>query len=497
MSVVDLRTIADWDVPTLRRAVARLDAAGDGLPGWRVLLDEAVQQLASGRVWSGPGGQAAAAGLAEVAGAAAVAATGLAGSLWDLDRLVAQAAAAQEAAEGAVALAPLAGEDPGVALPSHGRVTITDAQLAAVADRYEALSAAALQHAEQAADAAAEAAAGVPEGRHLAPSSPSWGAPPGGPLPIDLHVPPVPTGAAPDAAAAWWAGLSATGQMAVLARAPGALGALAGVPAWARDRANRALLSGALSRGPAAARETAAVVAAQVAAQEARGHVVQVLELDLDEGLAGVALGDLDTAHAVGVLVPGTANTVDDDLDALLTDAAAVAAATVAAALGAAVATVAWLGYRTPPSVPAAASSARARVGGRALDTMLDGLAAARTAARNPAARVVVMGHSYGAVVVDEAVDAPGRMAADAVAVLGDPGMDGPGWSLEVDEAYRARAPLDPIRLVPDAVHGSSLGSDQHGYTSLPTDLTMGHSDYYDPDHPTVGALGHLLAEQR
>jgi hypothetical protein len=308
-------------------------------------------------------------------------------------------------------------------------------------------------------------------------------------------VPTVPTGAAPDAAAAWWSGLSAAGQMAVIARAPEALGALAGVPAWARDRANRAVLSHALSRDSGVARETAAAVAAQVAAQEARGHVVQVLELDLDEGLAAVALGDLDTADAVGVLVPGTGNTVSDDLDALLADADTVAAAAVAAAPDAAVATVAWLGYRTPPTVPAAATSARARVGGRALDTMLDGLAAARTAACHPAARVVVVGHSYGAVVIDEAVDAPGRMAADAVVVMGDPGMDGPGWSLEVDEAYRALARLDPIRLTPDAVHGTSLGSDRAGYTPLPTDLTMLHSDYYDPDHPTVGALGRVLVE--
>jgi hypothetical protein len=221
-----------------------------------------------------------------------------------------------------------------------------------------------------------------------------------------------------------------------------------------------------------------------------------VLELDLEEGLAAVALGDLDTAGAVGVLVPGTGNTVTDDLDGLLTDAAAVGAKGVAASPGTTVATVAWLGYRTPPSVPAAAGSARARVGGLALDATLDGLAAARTATGTPPARVVVMGHSYGAVVVDEAVRAPGPMAADAVVVMGDPGMDGPGWTLEVDEAYRALAPLDPIRWTPDLVHGTSLGTDRYGYAPLPTDLDMGHSDYYDPDHPTAAALGRVLVDE-
>ncbi len=496
MSAVDVREIARWDVTGLRRAVAGLDAAGDGLPGWRAMLEEATQQLAAGGLWSGPGGRAAAAGLAEVAGAAAVAHAGLAGSLWDLDRLVVQAAAAQDAAEQAMALAPFVGADAAGGMTGHPRGTVTDAQRAAFAERYETLTDTALRHAAQAADAAADATAAVPVAGHLAPLATGRGVPLAGPSAAHPDVPRVPTDAAPDAAAAWWSGLSAAGQMAVIARAPRALGALPGVPAWARDRANRALLSCALSRGDGAARETAAVVATQVAAREATGQVVQVLELDLDEGLAAVALGDLDTADATGVLVPGTGNTVADDLDALLTDAAAVgAAAEAAAAPGAAVATVAWLGYRTPPSVPAAGSSDRARTGGRSLDTTLDGLAAARTATGTPRARVLVVGHSYGAVVIDEAADAPGRLAADAVAVLGDPGMDGPGWTLEVDEAYRALAAWDPIRLTPDLVHGSSWGTDDQGYEELPTELGMFHSDYYDPDHPTVAALGRLLVE--
>lgn len=496
MSAVDVREIARWDVTALRRAVAGLDAAGDGLPGWRALLEEATQRLAAGGLWSGPGGRAAAAGLAEVAGVAAVAHAGLAGSLWDLGRLVVQAAAAQEAAEQAVALAPFADAEATGGMTAHPRGTVTDAQRASSAARYETLTDIALRHAAQAADAAADATAAVPVAGHLAPLATGRGVPVAGPVPGHVDVPRVPTGAAPDAAAAWWSGLSAAGQMAVIARAPRALGALPGVPAWARDRANRALLSRALSRGDGAARGAAAVVATQVAAREATGQAVQVLELDLDEGLAAVALGDLDTADSIGVLVPGTGTTVADDLDAVLADAATVgAAAEAAAAPGAAVATVAWLGYRTPPSVPAAASSDRARTGGRALDTTLDGLAAARAASRTPRARVLVVGHSYGAVVIDEAADAPGRLAADAVAVLGDPGMDGPGWTLEVDEAHRALAPLDLIRWTPDPVHGASLGTDELGYAPLPTDPGMSHSDYYDPHYPTVAALGRLLVE--
>jgi alpha/beta hydrolase family protein len=478
VTTVDVETIAGWDVPLARQAVARVDEAGNGLPGWRVRLDEAAQQLSAGGLWSGPGGVAAAGGLAELVGAATTAMARLGSSVWDLERLVVEAGWARDAADQAVGMAP--------------QVTVAPDPGAVIADRVRALTDTAQQHAAQAAQAAADAVASVPtELRSVSP--PTAGSAVPADLAAGVGVPIPPAGQGPEAAARWWSGLTAVQQLLVVSRTPGALGGLAGVPARARDRANRLVIARELSRGTGTARETAAAVAAQVTAREADGQVVQVLELDLDEGLAAVALGDLDTAASVGVLVPGTGNTVADDLDAVLDSAEAVGAAAAAAAPGTAVATVAWMSYRTPPSLPAAALSGRAQVGGRALDATLDGMAAARARQGGPPPRVVTVGHSYGAVVVDAADDAPGPMATDAVIVLGDPGMDGPGWSLEAEEAYRGRALFDPIRCTPDEVHGPS--DDLTGYTSLPTDLTMGHSDYYDADHPTVWAVGRVLVD--
>ncbi|PZA18801.1 alpha/beta hydrolase, partial [Modestobacter versicolor] len=150
-------------------------------------------------------------------------------------------------------------------------------------------------------------------------------------------------------AATWWAGLTAAEQLAEIAARPARVGALDGLPAWARDQANRLVLAAAVAGAVHGERRVVAeVVAAQLTAHEAAGRPVQLLQFDPAADLVAVALGDLDTAAAVGVLVPGINTTPGDDLPGLLGDAAAVGRAAQAAAPGLAVATVAWLGYRPP-----------------------------------------------------------------------------------------------------------------------------------------------------
>src|SRR5205823_2371198 len=103
-------------------------------------------------------------------------------------------------------------------------------------------------------------------------------------------------------------------------------------------------------------------------------------------------------------------------------------------------------GYRTP-GVVGAVSLAAARRGGPALDRALDGLAAARAVPGAPVRpRVTVVAHSYGTVVTGQAARAPGRLAADAVVLLGSPGTSaGRADRLEAEEVYGAWSPADPI----------------------------------------------------
>jgi hypothetical protein len=238
----------------------------------------------------------------------------------------------------------------------------------------------------------------------------------------------------------------------------------------------------------------AAAVAGTLAAEAASGRSAQLYEFVPRLGLVAVAVGDLDTADDVGVLVPGIFTTADDDLDALVDDAADVAdAARTAAVATASVATVAWLGYRTPHSLFEAASRSDARIGGRTLAGALDGLAAARAAGGAPEARTTVLAHSYGTVVVDEAADRPGRLAADAVVLMGSPGMEPDGAAgLESPEVYDAAGWADPVAGL--RWFGEGPWEAGYGATPLPTDHDTGHSDYYDPGHSTLAALGAVVA---
>ena len=78
----------------------------------------------------------------------------------------------------------------------------------------------------------------------------------------------------------------------------------------------------------------------------------------------------------------------------------------------------------------------------------LDGLRAARGAVASSGARTTVVAHSYGTWVVDEAADEPGRLAADAVVLLGSPGMDGAAADLETPSVFDATTPADPISMM-------------------------------------------------
>ena len=129
----------------------------------------------------------------------------------------------------------------------------------------------------------------------------------------------------------------------------------------------------------------------------------------------------------------------------------------------------------------------------RLLAAAVDGLRAARGAVASPDARTTVVAHSYGTWVVDEAADEPGSLAADAVVLLGSPGMDGAAADLETPSVFDAATPADPISW---ATWFGSRHTWEEGYgaTGLPIETSTGHSEYFDPDHPTLAAMGEVVA---
>lgn len=501
-----LTELAGWDVPQLRGCVGTLGLVADRLLPWRSRLDALGRELGAAECWSGPAGAVAASALVELSTVASGLSGALAASAADLDGLVAAAAEAQERAATALAVAGSAGlrlDERGTAagvpaapLPVMAADQVADVTAArAAAAVAEATAAGALVAAARAA-AHAAAAAGPLAGLGVLDAGP-----------VDLTdlavrlpapVPSLPSGGGPRSVAAWWSGLTAGQQLAAIDTWPGAVGALDGLPAWARDRANRLDLAAALRHlSPGSARhDMARAVESALAEVTDAGQVAQLLQFDPAEGLVAISRGDLDTADAVGVLVPGINTSPISDLGGLVADAADVAAAAVAAAPGLAVATVAWLGYRTPIGREAVELRA-ARTGGPALDRALDGLAAARTAPGAPAPpRVTVLGHSYGTVVTGQAARAPGRLAADAVVLLGSPGTSvGRADRLEAPEVHGAWSVADPIST--SGFYGASPSGLFFGDVPLPTELTQGHTDYYDADRPTLAALGEVVAGTR
>ncbi|MFI1800726.1 alpha/beta hydrolase [Streptomyces sp. NPDC020379] len=128
-----------------------------------------------------------------------------------------------------------------------------------------------------------------------------------------------------------------------------------------------------------------------------------------DGGRAAEVFGDLARADRVAVLVPGS----DTSLDTY--ERFRAGATALRQELGARVAVVAWLGYKTPGTIstevltPGRADSAASEL--RAFVRQLGEL--------KPAARISLLCHSYGSVVCGRA--APGLDVADIV-LFGSPG---------------------------------------------------------------------------
>ncbi|MCW2677181.1 MAG: uncharacterized protein JWR70_2221 [Modestobacter sp.] len=510
-----LAELAGWDVPLLRGAVGTLGLVAERLLPWRVRLDVVGRQLGRAECWSGPAGTAAAAALEELSTVTMGVGAALDGAHRSLAALVTDAAEAQQLAAAASSVAVAGGvpldaagqprpdpRQPTAAMAPDHRADLADrqfaaARVAALAEEAQAAAARVLATAHAAQEPIGRlgdiAVPGVADFGELAARLAPVG--PVGPV----GPPQPPAGRAPGEVATWWAGLSVHQQRAAVATHPAEVGGLDGLPGWARDLANRRLLDRAVRDLPRGGAEhaMAVAVAAEIGRRQDDGQPVQLLQFDPLGDLVALSLGDVDTAAAIAVLIPGILTSPADDLAALTADARDVAAAASAAAPGLSVAAVAWLGYRTPRSVFAAPSSQLAQRGGPALDRALDGLAATRAApGAPPTPRTTVLAHSYGALVAGRAAQATGRLAADALVLLGSPGTEAlTARSLEAPEVYGAWTPADPVSVCD--WFGPSPADPWFGDFELPTDLTQGHTQYYDADRPTLAAMGEVVAGTR
>ncbi|MEH0846399.1 alpha/beta hydrolase, partial [Micromonospora sp. CPCC 205711] len=357
-------------------------------------------------------------------------------------------------------------------------------------------------------------------------------------------APPPPGRPAPGApaaeVAAWWAGLTRAQRRWLVAHEPGLVGRLDGLPAAARDQANRLTL--AARRGVLLAQRR------RLAARFPRGPVEQAGLARLDRSLAGVdalaersaaagpprayllkvdpagdgravvALGNPDRAGQVLTYVPGMTSDLAD-APGELGRAGRVLGRCAALAPGTEAAAVLWLDYDAPDFVHEAAWPAQARDAGPALHRFQEGLRAAHEGA---SARQTVLGHSYGSVVVGAAARDHG-LDADALVFVGSPGVGverAEALRLPPERVWASTAPDDVIRLVrppaelagraalatsPLATAVSLLAPSGHelwfghdpsdpgfGGRTFPSGR-YGHTGYWDPGNPALDGMARIV----
>ncbi|MFB9313062.1 alpha/beta hydrolase, partial [Nocardioides plantarum] len=336
---------------------------------------------------------------------------------------------------------------------------------------------------------------------------------------------------------AWWRGLTRAQRQAVLVAAPGAVGNLDGVPADARDEANRLRLARDLATlrhlddvGQLAGGERDTLDNAEATEDALDRHATDVdahgrhvpsylwiydpgayVQDDGSvDGRVAIAVGDPDTADAIAVNVPGIkteAADIGDDTDR----AWELHQSATAADPDRTYSSIAWLGYDAPRAaddlhgIEVAASSAAADRGGDLLARSIDGL----HAVAGDDADVVPIGHSYGSVALGSALTHHDLGVTRAV-VVGSPGM-GEGVH-DVGDLHLGRGRLFVGQNQDDVVAGlgqnGSFGLGSIGHGQDPADSGFGstrfqanageghddHSAYYDNDSESLHNLGAILA---
>lgn len=227
------------------------------------------------------------------------------------------------------------------------------------------------------------------------------------------------------------------------------------------------------------------------------------------DGRVVEVLGNLATAKHVVFVVPGMSNDIGNYRSSLRRKAASLLAA-MRTETHDSVAVVSWLGYDTP-GLAGASRSGAAKV---AAVQLIADVAAIRNS--YPAAHVTVVAHSYGSVVLGQAMKA-GLDAPTAVAV-GSPGMDADDrselgsrgttlWAAKSTTALAVHVvPFfgvpwfeirigDPVAFAP--VHGEDPAAKGFGSRRFPVGDISGHGEYFDPGSVSVRNIARIAISRR
>ncbi len=344
----------------------------------------------------------------------------------------------------------------------------------------------------------------------------------------------------PQSVNAAWISLDPLAQQALIHAQPASVGVLDGIPAVARDQANRMLLPALSAQLEAELRalgprprdagtptyldptpgvqyawdrqhtvlsgELAGLSFLGVGLATADPTPVYLMGLDLqDRGKAIVSIGNPDIAANVATSIPGTGAGLASISGDIARSASLYQSAQAAGSRSTAVIT--WLGYSPPPSLPDAAYDSYADNGGPALNGFADGLRA--THLGEPSHNTVLV-HSYAALVVAAAASGGNQLAMDDVVVAGGTGMELPN----AESVHLVSVPPDQMRnhLFATLAENDPIGFSSPVHADLPSDPGFGatvfdagvpdgmlsaHSAYWDPQTNALTTMGQIIAGVR
>jgi hypothetical protein len=302
----------------------------------------------------------------------------------------------------------------------------------------------------------------------------------------------------------WWDSLSREEQEELVAKEPKLIGNLNGVDAWARDKANRAVMQADYDDLKSREGQNKTIVEAyeksvydsasgispdeyqkakeecnrleeleklKEALNQAAGYngksqllVYDVIEHGPTQGYsedqyqlhAAISVGDVDTADNVAVHVGGLSSNVKDNVVGYTAEMA-----NVAAAAGGNTASVTWFGYDPPQmnlsplnGIDTVTHTDLAAKGGKALAGFLEGLHDARQGAGESSdVRITGLGHSYGSTTLGYGLSQVRDDVVDSAVFYASPGVpadDVSDFNVPSDSVYAMRNNNDIIGCVPN-----------------------------------------------